>query len=667
MGLSASSAIGGGRWMPFRNVSGETIPAYACVQSVGVELLDGQYILQVSKPNDKASTSNLFFSGKVDIDPDEYGACTADLPAWALLDTTSMSAIIGDAIGPKTDTWGLISGNGMFEILGRAVGSSGGTALIRLSDKSLTTGPGGNCPNACFNCPPWDCADDTVTFADVACGPCTKTPDFFVFDFPATCTCCDGRVGGPVILERTESSCIWESPTFTCSTTGGSCGTARWKWNKYGSAADPANCGQVRYATRIVDYDPLTPCGYALYQWDEETQDWYTTGVNGGNCAMPPCTPATKPPFDGLYDGQLIERHCYEYEWYLAEDNCNCGGGIPDPPSRPATENDEEWIACTSLLAGGCICGEGTGDWEMIASLCTCGSPAKPKYEGDHDGQTVDAPCSGDGSGYDGTAKWRLTIDSTPRVQLIAPDDSVIIRYDVKTGRTMCCECATVFDFTGPCGPFDCAGWPDQICVKPYWPPKDCSLCPDLADEYSVAITCFKDVSINSLNYYPANGTFSFTKFDEVASVSFYKSTTFTLYFGSLAKTCYWEMRLTCNSGFTTGEIGLVGYDETIAYPEQRMTWGTPQTGSSDGGDVFFHFKTPAQYDSTQGLCRGGRYCSLDTEAGEFEMYFANHTFRGNFFGDVVDLYGCTETRDLYDNNDNPFVDETVRLTITPV
>lgn len=526
----------------------------------------------------------------------------------------------------------------------------GGTASVKDTQRGVDV----------WGCHPWDCTSDASSFAAVSCGACTTTPDFFAFAMPVSCTCCDGRAASPdssqpglVVLQRTTgSSCIYESAPFSCQTGGASCGTAQWKWTTSGGY-----CGTQVWRTRLTAGS--AGCGYEQWQWTGPLLGWNNITGDCGECGF-----STEPPYDGMTVGDIVNRYCGDWEWYETGEGGGCKAGCetPAPPSDPPTEGAVQYITCPGYTEGG-----GDPDWIPLGSACLCGTTAKPKYPGDYDGQIVTVPCTGAGSGYDSQAIWRLTLGSSPHLDLVGPDAGVILRYDLKAGRTMCCECANIFEFTGPCGPFDCESFPDAVCIKPYWPPKDCTVCPDLPDEYSMVIDFFADHSDGNYNFATANGTFSMSKISEDAAGAIYQSPTFSMNFGATVKTCYWEARVQCLFGFTTGSVALIGYSEDLGGFAKGI-WNSGNT-SADGGHVSFYWAGPTAYDATNGPCRGGRYCSLDETPQEFELPIKNISISDNIFsGGGQTRTECGTTRDLFSGSDNPFfTDDAPRITLTPV
>lgn len=536
-----------------------------------------------------------------------------------------------------------------------------GLGLIRFGAGTglVTTQPGGT---DVWGCHPWDCTSDAASFQAVSCGACATTPDFFVFHMPLSCTCCDGRAASPdsdrpgeVVLQRTVgNNCVYESAPFSCRAGGGTCGTARWKWQNTGTY-----CSIVVYRTRLKASS--YGCGWVTYVWDNVTHTWNITGGTGV-CNTVDCATATPPPYPGVNNGDYVIRYCGSWEWYnTGEGVCSPGCTDPGPPARPATEGDLEYVYCTGTS-------HGTGyAWVPIDSACVCGTSQPPSVEGDYDGQIVSVPCSGVGSGYDTASHWKLTLGASPHVDLVGPDSGIILRYDLKAGRTMCCECANVFEFSGPCGPFDCESFPDTICVKPYWPPKDCTACPAMPAEYAMTIAFFADHSDGNYNFHPANGTFSLSKIREDASGAIYHSPTFSMNYGATVKTCYWEARVNCLFGFTTGSVALIGYSEDLG-GFAKAVWGGGNMNAT-GGHVTFYWAGPSAYDATNGPCRGGRYCSLDTTPQAFELPLKNISISDNFFsGGGQTRTACGTTRDLFSGSDDPFFTTGApRITLTPV
>lgn len=443
----------------------------------------------------------------------------------------------------------------------------GGTGII--GDPINNTASG-------LDCPVWDCIYSEGSLVSVSCGSITAAPLKYEFGFEQGCTCCDGRARGAPVIMTHVSGCVWESEPFACADDGASCGTTKWKWSVSAAGEpDPANCGQVLYQARIKNYDPNVSCGYWDFVWNAGSNTWDAAAPSWGNCADPPCSPTSAPPWPGLYDGQPVRRYCYEYEWVLATNNCICGGGTPPPPERTPTDGDEEWIDCTSALEGGCICGSGSARWVLLSASCTCGSTEPPKFDGTKDGQIVTIPCAAIDYGYTSSAKWRLTLntDGTAVLQLVTSSDAVIIEYHTVPDRNWCPLCTNTMRWVGPCGPYACVNWSMQICVRPYVPTPTCGDCPELPDEFVVPISTFNSLTYDTYTGWDQlNGTWSLSLYDvytETSSIgdqstyNLYRSAPWTYHhvYYDLEDdyTVYWSMTVICRDGNIWAEMELVG------------------------------------------------------------------------------------------------------------
>ena len=101
-----------------QNVSGEEIPAYACVQATGTVEAGGINYLEVDKPADAVGDAGpYFFNGPSAIEIDGYGMIFDGPLVRALGDGTSATA--GDAWGPAASSWEVApASNGLFIAVG---------------------------------------------------------------------------------------------------------------------------------------------------------------------------------------------------------------------------------------------------------------------------------------------------------------------------------------------------------------------------------------------------------------------------------------------------------------------------------------------------------------------------------------------------------------------
>lgn len=130
MTMDPKAAVGGGRWMPFKNTASESIPAYGVVQFDGTELINGAIVWKVKKPAGDASAGNIAFNGPTTVAQNAFGACTYDAPCRALYsDGTDDDLAVGDDVGPEDDEWHMLKGGAGFVVLG-GISTSGGYCLI---------------------------------------------------------------------------------------------------------------------------------------------------------------------------------------------------------------------------------------------------------------------------------------------------------------------------------------------------------------------------------------------------------------------------------------------------------------------------------------------------------------------------------------------------------
>jgi len=113
--------IGTPRWCSFRNDAAETAPAFAVLQPSGATTVNGQTVLTMVKPS--STPADIYFiNGPQDVPSGKYGACTCDLPAYALYNT-AISPAINQVHGPKSGEWKLFNQRSGYTIL--SSGTSG--------------------------------------------------------------------------------------------------------------------------------------------------------------------------------------------------------------------------------------------------------------------------------------------------------------------------------------------------------------------------------------------------------------------------------------------------------------------------------------------------------------------------------------------------------------
>ena len=136
----------GGRWLAFRNDSGETIPAFAVMRITGVVTIEGRAVLTVAKPN-ADSLKNVLFNSSASVSSGGYGSGTYEFPCYAKYQTSS-SAVLNDEWGTANGLWALKKDNTGFAIIGgetadrvivRNVGGEGGGPAMNLAVATLVT------------------------------------------------------------------------------------------------------------------------------------------------------------------------------------------------------------------------------------------------------------------------------------------------------------------------------------------------------------------------------------------------------------------------------------------------------------------------------------------------------------------------------------------------
>lgn len=114
--VPAAKHHAGGRWLAFRNDSGETIPAFAAMRITGVVTIEGRSVIKVDKPNDDNLT-NLLFNSPVNVPSGGYGSGTHEFPCYAKYQTAS-SAVLDEEWGTESGSWALKKDNTGYLIIG---------------------------------------------------------------------------------------------------------------------------------------------------------------------------------------------------------------------------------------------------------------------------------------------------------------------------------------------------------------------------------------------------------------------------------------------------------------------------------------------------------------------------------------------------------------------
>lgn len=100
-----------------KNVSGEEIPPFACMQATGTTEFGGQNYINVNKPADAVGTAGGYlFNRDRAIAAGEYGVANAGPVARCTPETGSYSA--GSYLIPKINSWDVVAGGGGFVYIG---------------------------------------------------------------------------------------------------------------------------------------------------------------------------------------------------------------------------------------------------------------------------------------------------------------------------------------------------------------------------------------------------------------------------------------------------------------------------------------------------------------------------------------------------------------------
>lgn len=120
---------GGPTGIPFRNQSGEIIPAYACMRITGGVESGSTQIVTVSKPSTTFQRLYLINGpSQVAVGADGTGTWLSDA-AYVLYETGTPA--YGESWGPKASQWSLVKWRYGFTIIGTTAGSIGeGTARV---------------------------------------------------------------------------------------------------------------------------------------------------------------------------------------------------------------------------------------------------------------------------------------------------------------------------------------------------------------------------------------------------------------------------------------------------------------------------------------------------------------------------------------------------------
>lgn len=113
---------------PFRNDSGETIPAGGVFRATGAETDDaGGVFLTAEKSNTYGSQWSHYINGPAPVADGQFGLCfAAEMPVRAAYDGEE-TPVVGSSWGPINDSWLLHQYGGGFRIVGAA---SDGLVLV---------------------------------------------------------------------------------------------------------------------------------------------------------------------------------------------------------------------------------------------------------------------------------------------------------------------------------------------------------------------------------------------------------------------------------------------------------------------------------------------------------------------------------------------------------
>lgn len=97
------------RQLFFKNASGESAPAFACMVAGGsTTLASGDFGLSISKPAHNTDPARCCANGSVAIADTKSGEMSMDGPIVVLVSGTTVNA--GDTIGPVNDSWSMTTG-----------------------------------------------------------------------------------------------------------------------------------------------------------------------------------------------------------------------------------------------------------------------------------------------------------------------------------------------------------------------------------------------------------------------------------------------------------------------------------------------------------------------------------------------------------------------------
>lgn len=107
--------------IPFRNDSGETIPAYGIIKITGTVEVDGRIVFKAEKPDTYGSQYMHWINGPTPVasGSNKYGVCFHPAsPTWVKYATGDGTPAFGESWGPVDSSWELKKHVGGFQILG---------------------------------------------------------------------------------------------------------------------------------------------------------------------------------------------------------------------------------------------------------------------------------------------------------------------------------------------------------------------------------------------------------------------------------------------------------------------------------------------------------------------------------------------------------------------
>lgn len=110
----------GVRKVTFQNDSGETVPAYACIQLTGTTTLNSRVVFTADQWDGDGSDDIFYFNGPIDVADGETGeAFQPNTAQWVLYDTEGTPAF-QEEWGPVSGSWEIGSDGTGFIIMGGA-------------------------------------------------------------------------------------------------------------------------------------------------------------------------------------------------------------------------------------------------------------------------------------------------------------------------------------------------------------------------------------------------------------------------------------------------------------------------------------------------------------------------------------------------------------------